>query len=117
MIINADLLYQNQFLTCYVMCDDIGMSVSLVLETSLTSDPAGTQRHAELRPNLPADSFPQPLSEGGSGKDPNMLGVPKVAKSKDLGHSRPSVTRRDDEFDDDELDAQDWAMVEAGKDS
>ncbi|KAI9666843.1 MAG: Sec63 [Trizodia sp. TS-e1964] len=38
----AELNYPEQYITCYIMCDEI----------------VGTQRHAEIRPEIPAKFFP-----------------------------------------------------------
>ncbi|KAL8829578.1 MAG: hypothetical protein Q9170_006107 [Blastenia crenularia] len=43
-LISVELLQQAQYVTCYVMCDEI----------------AGTMRYAELKPNLPSSVFPSP---------------------------------------------------------
>ena len=48
--------------------------------------------------------------------DQKDSGVRRVEKNGVISNSRTSVIMRDDEFDDDELDAQDWSMVDAGKD-
>lgn len=47
LLMSAELLNHTQYITCYVMCDGI----------------AGTTRSAELRPELPAHSFPPPSSQ------------------------------------------------------
>lgn len=43
-LLSADLTCRTQYITCYVMCDDI----------------AGTVQYADLKPDLPASFFPAP---------------------------------------------------------
>ncbi|KAL8901398.1 MAG: hypothetical protein Q9207_005230 [Kuettlingeria erythrocarpa] len=75
-LISADLLQHTQYVTCYVMCDEI----------------AGTLRYAELKPDLPPSSFSTlPLSERQDQKPPRLLPA-----NKDVNATSPSTVQGDE---------------------
>ena len=58
-LLSTELHHEKQYITCYVMCDEIGMEHCLrSFYALLIYILAGTQRSAELRPGLSASVFP-----------------------------------------------------------
>ncbi|MCJ1402260.1 Sec63 [Xylographa trunciseda] len=58
--LSAELQKEGQYITCYVMCDEIGNiypSCWLVVDVTDRLE-AGTLRSAEVKPQLPASAFP-----------------------------------------------------------
>ncbi|KAG8531018.1 uncharacterized protein KY384_004375 [Bacidia gigantensis] len=95
MLLTAPLTNQSQFVTIYVMCDEI----------------AGTLRYAELKPKLALNLFPleqvqqSSLTQTKSGRATQLGGqAPKVL------HDESSATLNESEFDDD-IDDQDLQKV------
>ncbi|KAI4195106.1 MAG: hypothetical protein LQ346_003530 [Caloplaca aetnensis] len=75
-LISADLLQHTQYITCYVMCDEI----------------AGTLRYAELKPDLPPSIFSTlPLSERQDQRPPRLLPA-----NKDVNATSPSTVQGDE---------------------
>ncbi|KAI4288399.1 MAG: hypothetical protein L6R35_002340 [Caloplaca aegaea] len=78
---SAELLQHTQFITCYVMCDEI----------------AGTMRYAELKPDLPASIFQTlPLSEKRYQKHSQFVPVSKATSA-----TSPSTVHGDERLYDD----------------
>ncbi|KAL8971707.1 MAG: hypothetical protein Q9197_003139 [Variospora fuerteventurae] len=78
---SAELLQHTQFITCYVMCDEI----------------AGTMRYAELKPDLPASIFQTlPLSEKRYQKHSQIVPVSKATSA-----TSPSTVHGDERLYDD----------------
>ncbi|KAI4104557.1 MAG: hypothetical protein LQ339_003860 [Xanthoria mediterranea] len=100
--LSADLLSHTQYITCYVMCDDI----------------AGTLRYAELRPGLPASAFPSLPSKTDEGQNGNKLerrgfdDTSRGSKKKSVIES-PATVQGDEELYD--MDVADADIVEAGE--
>ncbi|KAI4220190.1 MAG: hypothetical protein L6R36_007797 [Xanthoria steineri] len=98
--LSADLLSHTQYITCYVMCDDI----------------AGTLRYAELRPGLPASAFPSLPSKTDEGQNGNKLErrgfdeTSRGSKKKSVIES-PATVQGDEELYD--MDVADADIVEA----
>ena len=95
-LMTAELLNHAQYITCYVMCDEI----------------AGTQRHAELKPDLPTFLFPpQPqLALQQRSSNVQLSGKHSVNQGGDtrkVTTQTSSVTVEGDEYGDDNLDDQD----------
>lgn len=99
---SAEIIHYTQFITCYVMCDEI----------------AGTMRHAELRPELSSSMFPLPQSR----IQEQLHGLPSKTRKNNFdipnhGKENGKNLKLDhscaDEFLDDEIDDQD--LIEVGK--
>lgn len=101
-LISAEMTSHVQHITCYVMCEEIGMYMLMKYgQDPLTDgDIAGTMRYAELRPNLLEHLFPAAVIQ------PQQL----QQQGKAFGNS---VTLLDDEFGVEDIDEQD--MICAGK--
>jgi len=99
-LMSAELLSHTQYITSYVMCDSV----------------AGTIRHAELKPDLPAHLFPplQPERRGPVNTQRNS-GHNEGAQ-RDGGPSTSPVTLENDEFGECEIEDQDMVDVVAGVD-
>jgi hypothetical protein len=83
MLLSADLYHPSQYIACHVSCDDI----------------AGTSRYAELKPNLPALSFPQ-LRQTSENSNEN--------ESRDVSNRRiGGPIRSSSQFEDDDIDDSD----------
>ncbi|KAL2040972.1 hypothetical protein N7G274_006430 [Stereocaulon virgatum] len=86
---SAELLSHTQYITCHVMCNGI----------------AGTVRHAELKPDLPAYLFPSPAKGVQQQPPPRTQPNRKLftglvrEQRNDAMHTSP-LTLQDDEFDD-----------------
>ena len=97
----AELLSHNQYIICHVMCDGI----------------AGTMRHAELKPDLPAYVFPSPPKEVQQ-QPPAHTQLKRRLDPDRAGATRDSLvdtsplTLQDEEFGD---DINDQDMVDAGE--
>ena len=79
----------------------------------LKMDLAGTLRHAELKPELPASVFPQNTAHDDMSDEEGTQ--PRAISNQNPGpqrRERKVQTTRDDEFDDGDLDDED--MVNAG---
>ncbi|KAL8734656.1 MAG: hypothetical protein Q9166_001312 [cf. Caloplaca sp. 2 TL-2023] len=101
-LLSVDLIQQTQFVTCYVMCDEI----------------AGTMRYAELKPDLPSSMFPALPSIMDQGQKVNQLAgkgcdsTSTVPKKKSSIVSPATVLGDESLYDDGVVDAD---MFEAGK--
>ena len=115
----AEVEKEGQYITCYVMCDEIGKtqpSYSLIV---LFADhlEAGTLRYAEVKPQLSASAFPTI-----STTSPNNSRLTKTTQSMNIrkGYSRNDSTigdygdlRHDEEFPIEDVDERD--LLAAGK--
>lgn len=120
-LISADLLSETQYITCYVMCDEIGQFVyrppTLPMLTFIR---AGTMRYAELKPGLSASVFPPPLvpqveEQPTNGEVENArsgAGFPRRRSPIEV-HIGAQLLDRDDEFEDEGLN--DMEFRKAGK--
>ena len=101
MMFSAELLSHTQYITCHVMCNGI----------------AGTMRHAELKPDLPAYLFPSPAKEVQQPRPPRTQPSRKLhtglvgEQPDDVIHTSPLTLQSDDL--DDNLNDQD--IVDAGE--
>ncbi|KAI9811215.1 MAG: Sec63 [Pycnora praestabilis] len=104
-LFSADLTTHGQYVTCYVMCDDI----------------AGTTRYAELTPDIPASLFPPPIPRvrepvGGPTvmkKDSNVtnMNTARRRSSWAIQSARGLLDHSEDEFGDDGLDDLDLSAA------
>ncbi|KAL8674416.1 MAG: hypothetical protein Q9168_001208 [Polycauliona sp. 1 TL-2023] len=101
--LSAELVAHTQYVTCYVMCDEI----------------AGTMRYAELRPGLAASVFPSLVAKTIQGHTSHQLerkGVDTTSRgsTKNSNVASPATVQGDEEsYDNDVADAD---MFEAGVD-
>ncbi|KLJ06907.1 hypothetical protein EMPG_17602 [Blastomyces silverae] len=98
-LLNAELTDVYQYISCFVMCDDI----------------AGTLRQAELRHDIPSSHFPAQKTEPPDNKSESKPAMNISRRpSKDIS-KKGSTSRRDmDEFEDDSLDDVD--LIAAAED-
>jgi hypothetical protein len=96
------------------MCDEIGMSVSLVDPNWADHLTAGTLRHAELKPDVAVSLFPSqgPADDNVMSRKPSkkMPGSSKTGHTDVLGQNGTS-RGSSDEFGDDALDDGDLLAV------
>ena len=116
MLLTAELLNHNQYITGYVMCDQVGELLFRKVRSDFDFDfsIAGTMRYAELRPNLPASLFPTmpaPRVSGQLGKPRSHNDTSTQPSKSRGGENANNITG--DEFSDDGLNDQD--LLEAGK--
>ncbi|KAL8888722.1 MAG: hypothetical protein Q9215_003906 [Flavoplaca cf. flavocitrina] len=102
-LLSTDLMSHTQYVSCYIMCDEI----------------AGTMRYAELRPGLPASAFSSLLPITDRTQNRNQLqrkvfGTTSRGSKKDSGVASPATVQGDEEFYDN--DVADADMFEAGVD-
>ncbi len=113
--LTTDLLDHNQYITCYVMCDEIGGLLLSVCEmvSILIFSIAGTMRYAELRPGLPASIFPPTSSLRVPNRPGTLQHHGEVSKQYSNGRGgEPVDNLGNDEFSDDGLNDQD--LLHAG---
>lgn len=120
-LLSADLVSETQYITCYVMCDEIGQYVYRPLNSSLlTLMLAGTMRYAELKPGLCPSVFPPPLVQNLE-EQPIESDEENVRLGADIPRRRSGIVfqtaaepvDRDDEFQDSDFD--DIEFRKAGK--
>ena len=95
-----------QYLTSYVMCEEIGMyDPPLLVGLRLTALVAGTMRHAEIRFGLPASSFPLKAA-------PSLVTNEGLLPVSQALRKPTAACQIDDEFDDgiDETDMANSGM-------
>ncbi len=115
----TELYDESQYITCYVMCDEIGQILwsSTVAKAQLTDLTAGTLRYAELKPGLPASAFPpkpRAISTADSGRARLNMNISRRRSRNDTANdSRYDQSRDEDGFFDDEIGDED--MLAAGK--
>ena len=100
-LFSAELLSHTQCITCHVMCNGI----------------AGTTRHAELKPDLPASLFLSPPKEIEQNQPAHTqphrrLDSGRGEEQPGNGTNTSPLTLHDEEFDD---EIKDQEMVDAGK--
>ncbi|KAL9001327.1 MAG: hypothetical protein Q9169_000218 [Polycauliona sp. 2 TL-2023] len=103
LFLSTDLLSHTQYVTCYVMCDEI----------------AGTMRYAELRHGLAASVFPSLVAktiEGHTRDRVERKGTNHISRGskKDSSVASPATVQGDEEFNDN--DVADADMFEVGVD-
>ena len=105
-LMSASLTQHDQYLTSYVMCDEI----------------AGTMRYAELKHGLPATAFPQPLLQhqdmetaprSGTDDRGNMNAIQRIQGCRTI--QKVSAALREDEFLDSDFDEQEFVALAAAK--
>ncbi|QSS63303.1 hypothetical protein I7I51_00360 [Histoplasma capsulatum] len=98
-LLSAELIDVYQYISCFVMCDDI----------------AGTLRQAELRHDIPASQFPAKQTETPHGKNDLNPTMNTSRRGNSDVTKKGSKSRRDiDEFEDDGLDDTD--LIAAAED-
>ena len=100
-LFSAELLSHTQYITCHVMCNGI----------------AGTMRHAELKPDLPAYLFPAQAQEIQQPQtaciQPNRrLQAGRAEEQRDVAVHTSPLTLQNNEFDD---NINDQDIVDAGE--
>ena len=119
-LLSTDLMSHTQYISCYIMCDEIGESYVGPYDTLVWTDEilAGTMRYAELRHGLPASAFPSLLPITDRTQNRNQLqrkvfGTTSRGSKKDSGIASPATVQGDEElYDNDVADAD---MFEAGE--
>ncbi|PGH04665.1 ATP-dependent DNA helicase HFM1/MER3 [Blastomyces parvus] len=98
-MLSAELTDVHQYISCFVMCDDI----------------AGTLRQAELRHDIPASHFPEKKTELPDNKCESKPAMNiSRRRSKDMSKKGHTNRREIDEFEDDSLDDVD--LIAAAQD-
>ncbi|ODH47967.1 hypothetical protein GX48_05899 [Paracoccidioides brasiliensis] len=100
-LLSAELTDIFQYISCYVMCDDI----------------AGTMRQAELRHDIPASCFPTKISEipGDGAAAKQTMNTSRRRRSENF-RNRVETRKDVDEFEDDSLDDIDLIAAAKGID-
>ena len=101
------MLDELQFLTCYVMCDEIGNFCfnPMYLDASLTERTVGTMQFAELRPRIPQSKFPVKQIELQTPSTNNPPAAPAVNISRRRSKASSGYRDSPDLFDSDLADA------------
>lgn len=103
-LLSASLTQHDQYLTSYVMCDEI----------------AGTLRYAELKHDVPASAFPQPLLRhqdietapaSEDDNQENMTAVQRIKSRRTI--QKVPAARGEDEFLDSDFDEQEFIALAA----
>ncbi|PGG99068.1 hypothetical protein AJ79_08702 [Helicocarpus griseus UAMH5409] len=98
-LLSAELTEVYQYISCYIMCDDI----------------AGTMRQAELRHDIPASSFPAKRPEAPDNRSTTKPVTHTSTRRSNDTPKKKATSRKDvDEFEDDCLDDVD--LVAAAED-
>lgn len=98
--LSAEILNHTQYLTCHVMCEAV----------------AGTLRYAELKPELPAQLFPQsptPTEQQQTTQHQRISSAVDFGQADGAYQTSPA-TLEDNEFAEDEIDDQDLVNVATG---
>ncbi|KAE8355398.1 Sec63 Brl domain-containing protein [Aspergillus coremiiformis] len=98
--LSAEMKSQDQYITCYVMCDDI----------------AGTLRSAELRPALPASLFPfRTTNRSDEMSQKHMMNMSRP-RSNTSSRMKPNVEHNPDSFGSDDSLFNDFLEAENATD-
>lgn len=98
--LSAEIMNYTQYLTCYVMCETV----------------AGTLRYAELKPELPAQLFPDSPVSTEQQQPTQRQRIPSGVDFEQIDriHHTSPATLEDDEFAEGEINDQDLVNVAAG---